>query len=199
MIVVNQKLKSSRFANILTFKQMTNYLFITFFTFSILFRCFGQCNIKTNIEDNGEIQYLSENMEIFKNPRFNLGIQAGFVKLEVRNHPTNSDLKSFKLMVFTANKGSFPEIVARKIQIIFINGGVLSLDADTSEEPIYSDNIKINTTIFQLGIANFEKLGYNPIKSISLYDQRINQKLENTSIYKEIFIEQVKCLLKVIR
>ena len=162
-------------------------------------KTFAQCGIGFSTLDNGSKQFLARNEEIFTNKRFDLGIQTAYIQLEVQKHPTNSELMLFRALVTTANKGSFPTIIPRTLEIRFATGESLNLIAESSDNPRYVEGVKVFTSTFHLGIDNFAKIAKNSISSIKVADNRTGENLLNTSIYKDLLREQAMCLANAVK
>ncbi len=160
---------------------------------------FSQCNISRSTLSDGSKQFLAKSEEVFKNKRFDLGIQFAMTQLEVDKHPTNPDLMSFSVLIVTVNSKSFPDVVPRFLEIRLSNGEVLSLTAESARDTRYIENAKVFTSSFDLGIDNFAKLAKNSVNAMRIVDNRNGQSLAVTDMYRDLLKEQAICLANAVK
>ena len=109
------------------------------------------------------------------------------------------NLLKFRLIILSVKVGNKPEIVTRKLYIIFEDDTAIDLNADSMIDPTdISGGGIINTTIFNLNKDIFLELQLNKIKKIIIVDSRSYEDLVCIP-YDNILAEQSNCLVKALK
>ena len=151
-----------------------------------------QCNIKTSSDAN--INTYSASYEIlYEDDDFSQGIFAVLGGLEVIQRKTDLDAVQMYIHLITTIRGRKPNIVPRKMIIVFTDDSSLDLTASDMIDPINNNGIMSYICIYKLHQDDYLSIRTKSIKSIKVLDNRSNNNIV-FSPYANVFKEQAGCI-----
>ncbi len=173
---------------------MRKILFFIAFV-AISFLSFAQCNIEKNDKLPDAISYQAGSEELYRNTDLENGFNIVNGNFVLITQKVDKNAMKF-LLVITQKKSSYqPVIVPRSLTFYFENGQYMTLNADRQDSPIAKGDIIFNTCYYRIALNIIEKIRTTPLKQLLIADTRTDKKVL-TTLYSNIFIEQINCLFE---
>lgn len=155
---------------------------------------YSQCNVSSDIADDGTKIYMHSKEKIYANTDFENGILAAYAQLVVFQQGDNKDMLKFVLRIDAGRKGSKQMVVPRQIKIYFTDGLTIELTAESLESPRMVSGVFMQQSTFRLNSEYYTKLQSKSLSKVVISDNREGTQLICTP-YKDILKEQSNCIV----
>lgn len=164
---------------------------ITFSVFSA--SSYSQCNVTVKKAEDGALIYTAQKEVVYKDEQYESGILFASLQLEVKQHPTDSELLQFYLYAWVVRKGNKPLVVPRKIKVTFSDYSTLDLFADIYKDPMELQGAMVHVCEYKLNSEKYIQFLEKSILEIVITDNRSGESI-TCSPFSDLLKEQAKCI-----
>lgn len=154
---------------------------------------YSQCNVTVKKAEDGALIYTAQKEAVYKDERYESGILFASLQLEVKQHPTDSELLQFYLNAWVVRKGNKPLVVPRIIKVTFSDYSTLDLVADIYKDPLELQGAMVHVCVYKLNSAKYIQFLEKSISEIVITDNRSGESI-TCSPFSDLLKEQAKCI-----
>ncbi|MCX6185692.1 MAG: hypothetical protein NTU43_01685 [Bacteroidetes bacterium] len=171
---------------------MRKLIITSLFIIIFISTSYGQCNITEGNNSDG-YTYSAQKEVVYKDPRFETGIFAAMLNLDVIQSQTNHDLLAFYLKAYVMRKGNKPMVVPRRLNIKFSDGTSLSLISESIQDPLDRNGIIYYICEFRLDLNIYTQFQSKSVSEIMIIDNRSGESI-TCNPYSDLLKEQANCI-----
>ncbi|MBK0383489.1 SH3 domain-containing protein [Pedobacter sp. SD-b] len=154
----------------------------------------AQCSIEEIKDDPEKIIIITKSEGIYRNEDLENGLQAVFANGMLVVNASDRQQAKFSLIISYAKTSYKPNIIPRRVNLQFSNGGSLTYSAETYDSPVIS-GMRTERCFFNVSLSDMNIIKNSAVSSLTITDNRTNLTL-TIEPYSKIFQEQIGCIIK---